>query len=110
MLVADFLRKVSKTQTLITFVELRIILFQHPQLQYYLCDNCGIFIFRENISILMNNSRGLMAALKALLYLVTDFNYSIDREGKYFSKALSYNYVFYIFVLQHTVYLVFLFL
>ena len=25
-----------------------------------------IFIFRENISILMNNSRGLMAALKAL--------------------------------------------
>ena len=40
-----------------------------------------------------------MAALKALLDLVTDFNYSIDREGKHFSNALSYNYVLYIFVL-----------
>ena len=69
-----------------------------------------IFIFRENISILMNNSRGLMAVLQALLDLVTDFNYSIDREGKYFSKALSYNYVLYNFVLPHTIYLVFLFL
>ena len=29
-----------------------------------------------------------MAALQALLDLVTDFNYSIDREGKYFSDAL----------------------
>ena len=37
-----------------------------------------------------------MAALQALLDLVIDFNYSIDGEGKYFSKALSYNYVLYI--------------
>ena len=50
-----------------------------------------------------------MAALKALLDLVTDFNYSIDREGKHFSNILSYNYVLYIFVLPHTMYSVFLF-
>ena len=45
-----------------------------------------------------------MAALQALLDLVTDFNYSIDREGKLFSNALSYNYVLYIFVLPHNNY------